>query len=414
MKKEQIFDVIVIGAGAAGLMTAIMCRRAKLSVLLLDGQKKIGAKILMSGGTRCNVTNLEIKESDYQSEKPRLVRNILSGFTSAEAMTFFEHLGIHLVHEDEGRVYPSTHSGKTVLDAFLRELNRLGIFLENECKVTSVRLEKGDFAVSGNGFQFFARKVVVATGGLSYPSTGSDGVGYRIAQDFKHNIIPTSPALTPLLTDDAGWKKLSGVSLPCRLALLVNGKKSAAFEGSFLFTHFGFSGPAALNISRHWDRLGAKTDREITISFLPDIPEDDFRQNINRYAVENPRRQLKSFLEERLPQRFVETFLKKIKIPESQTMNQLSRKEREEMISWLYAYRLPVTGIMGYGKAEVTAGGVDLSEVDPVSLESKLCPGLFFVGEVLDADGRIGGFNFQWAWASAVAAAKGIINTLKN
>jgi predicted Rossmann fold flavoprotein len=413
MDKTNHFDVVVIGAGAAGLMSAVHCARSGLEVLLLDGQKKIGAKILMSGGTRCNVTNRAINEKDYQSEQPRFVRNILNAFPSSKAIKFFEDAGVSLVVEEGGKVYPSTHSGKTILECLLKESDRCGLRLETGRKVKSILFKDQLFFVRGDDFQFIAKTVVLSTGGLSYPSTGSDGIGYKIAQHFGHNLIKTTPALTPLLTDDLDWKSLSGVAFDCKLTLKSNNVKEISYTGPFLFTHFGFSGLVVLDISRHWIRCQSAQNRRLAINFLPHLKEEEFRQRLIDYTQHFPRRLLKSFLEDLFSERLTQMILRKSKILIEQTMNQLKKEEREKLILFLYEYNLPVIDVMGYGKAEVTAGGIDLKEVDPVSLESKLCPGLFLAGEILDVDGRIGGFNFQWAWSSGVAAAKGVIKKLK-
>ena len=390
-------------------MTAIICKRSGLDVLLLDGQERIGAKILMSGGTRCNVTNLTVTENDYESEAKRTVRHILKAFPSTRAVEFFEDLGIKMVLEEDGKFFPSTHSGKTILEGLVREVGRIGVRLETVQKVTAVKLDRNQFLICGRGFSYRAGTIVLCTGGLSYPSTGSDGVGYQIAEFFGHRLISTSPALTPLETDDADWKSLMGVSLPVGLTLWVDGKKEAFYEGPFLFTHFGFSGPAVLNISRHWIRQRKAHSVKLEANFLPFEKEDYLLNTLMHEIEKNPARLVKRFLSAKLPERFVETLLKKAGIPDSLILNQLKREARETLVRSLFHFPLSVTRALGYLKAEVTAGGVDLRELNSRTLESKIQPGLFFAGEILDSDGRIGGFNFQWAWSSAVVAGHGVV-----
>ncbi len=408
----------VVGAGAAGLMTAVTCRRAGLRVLLLDGREKIGAKILISGGTRCNLTNLEVTEKDFQSESLRMVSRILQAFPSSSAVQFFRGLGVEVTLEQGGKFFPVTHSAKTVLDAFLKECERLGVRLETGRKVTGLSFDKDLFTVSGQGFSYSARAVVLCTGGLSYPSTGSDGTGYEIAKAAGHKLVFTTPALTPLLTDDQDLKNLSGIALPARLTLIHEKKKEAMYEGPLLFTHFGFSGPAALNMSRHWIRQHpnglAKGGVRLLANFLPAMKEDSFRDEILSASRQFPARLVKSFLAEKFPERFAEIFLKKTGLPPSLVLNQLKRAESEKLLQALFHFPLSVIGALGYIKAEVTAGGVDIREMDPRTLESKHRSGLFFAGEILDVDGRIGGFNFQWAWSSGVAAACGVIKKFKH
>ncbi len=400
------YDVAVIGAGAAGLAAAIAAARTgPVSVLLLDGRDMIGAKILMSGGTRCNVTHFKVLPSDFFSQTPRTVRNILSGFTPAQTLQFFHELGVRLVLEETGKYFPDTHSAKTVLDALVSEALRLKVELVTGCKISEVRQENGIFAAAGNGKTYLARTLILCTGGLSYPTTGSDGTGYSLAKKFGHERVETSPALTPLLTSDPDWKSLSGLTLDCRLELWEGGKKQIDFTDSFLFTHQGFSGPAALNISRHWLR-GSTPDAkpEIRAVFLPQQHENGLREKIMADRAAYPARSVKRWLAGLLPERLAEVLTRRAGIPEPGTLNQLARVQREALIRAVLQSPLAASGTSGYAKAEVTAGGVDLASVDAHTLESKKAPGLFFAGEILDVDGRIGGFNFQWAWASGHAA----------
>ncbi len=410
---KDLWDVSVVGASAAGLVTAIACARAGLHVLLLDGREKIGAKILMSGGTRCNLTNERVSEDDFHSETKRTVRQVLSAFPAEKTVAFFKEIGVDVVLEPGGKFFPSTHSGKTVLDALLREITRLGIQLKTGSKATNIRREGNHFQILTGVSTHVAKTIVLCTGGLSYPATGSDGTGYEIAKSFGHHLIPTSPSLVPLVTNDADLKTLSGVSLPACLSFFCSGKKQAAYEGSFLFTHFGFSGPVALNISRHWIRAcNTDCDMAIQANFLPAEREEDFKKSLIEEAKRNPKQFIKNLLSQFLPKRFVEVILKKSKISGEIPLNQLSREGREALTRALFHFPLPVAGSLGYEKAEVTAGGVDLKELDPKTLQSKLAPGLFFAGEILDVDGRIGGFNFQWAWASGTVVGRGVVKRL--
>ncbi len=413
---EKIWDTVVVGAGAAGLMTAIQCRRGGLEVLLLDTKPKIGAKILMSGGTRCNITNAKVLPADFETETPLTLRNILKTFPADKARQFFEEIGLELVLEEGGKYFPSTHSGRTVLEAFLLECDRLGIQLETPRKVTAVRphpnpLPEGEgkslFLLEGEGFSYQSKTVVLCTGGLSYPSTGSDGTGYKIAETFGHTLVPLTPSLTPLETDDPQWKSLAGVSLEARLTLRVDGKKKAEFTGGFLFTHTGFSGPAVLNVSRYW--LRETGGRELQICFLPQATEDRVREELIAEAKNIPTLSVRRIFAEDLPERLLDVLFEKSGVDGNVQLAHLQRIGREKLIRNLFYYPLAVTKAVGYGKAEVTAGGVDLSQVDPRTLESRLRPGLFFAGEILDVDGRIGGFNFQWAWSSGAAAARAIL-----
>ncbi len=395
----MIYDAIIIGAGAAGLMTTIVARRGGAKVLLLEGQNKVGAKILMSGGTRCNVTNKEVSERDYNSQQIVRVRNCLRAFDNNEAIAFFKDLGVELALEPTGKYFPITNSGKTVLDALLKVA---GPCIKTNCKVHSVKYDD-IYHVAGEGFCYQAHHVVLATGGLSYPTTGSDGVGYRLAAGFGHTLIDTTAALTPLTTEDKQLKSLAGITLPVRLTLMVDGKKAVSFEDSFLFAHFGFSGPAALDISRHWVKAEGK--KELLVSFMPAISEADFENTL----LSATNRKVKTVLTDHLPQRLADVLLAQAGISTDLLLNQLSKPLRQKLITLCLRNPLAITGVVGYSKAEVTAGGIDWKDINGKTLESNLQPGLFFVGEILDVDGRIGGFNFQWAWASGHAVGQEII-----
>lgn len=338
-------------------------------IVLLDSRNKVGAKILISGGTRCNVTNKTVTVSDYEGGPKHFLRHVFDAFTPEETIRFFEEIGVELVLEPTGKYFPTTHSGRTVLEALLKELERVAVPLKNPVKVTEIQKKENGFELISDQGPLSARRVVLATGGLSYPETGSDGTGLLIARKFGHTLLPTAPALTPLLSDDEDWSALSGLTLEdVRLDFYFEGRKRASSRGGFLFTHFGFSGPAALDISRHWALADPDRKPQIVADFLP----------VND--------------ERRLPKRFFETLRKKCA---KGTGKQISH------------YPLEVKGVFGYKKAEVTAGGVDLKEVKVSTLESKIVPGLFFAGEILDVDGRIGGFNFQWAWSTGVLAGRG-------
>ena len=399
------FDVVIIGAGPAGLMAAIRCAQAGLRTLVLDGGKTIGVKLLISGGGRCNVTNLKVTEKDYQTAEPRTVRNILRAFPPEKTLEFFKELGVEMVLEEGTKYFPKEQSSKVVLQALLKASRQAGVVIEQGKKVATVFKERGVFHVSGIGFECSGKTLAIATGGLSYPGTGSDGTGYQLAKALVHSLVLTTPALTPLLTGDPDWKSLSGITLPVELSIAADGKKIAGSEGALLFTHVGFSGPAVLDISGPWLRSDVK-QKELFVNFLPARREADIITGLARSAGAHADRSWKRALASYFPERLVEVLLKKHGIDPKMKLDQISKKERETFIHSLFRFPVKVTGAQGYEKAEVTSGGVDMKEVDAKTLESKLCPGLFFAGEVLDVDGRIGGFNFQWAWASGTVVGR--------
>ena len=337
-------------------------------VILLDSRHKVGAKILISGGTRCNVTNRAVAVSDYEGGPKHFLRHVFAAFTPEKTLRFFEEIGVPLVLETTGKYFPTTNSGRTVLEALLKELARVEVSLVEDVKVNELRKNGEFFELITDKEPIRARRVVLATGGLSLPETGSDGTGLAIAKKLGHSIAPTAPALTPLLSDDKDWSGLSGLTLEeVRLDFYWGGRKHASSRGGFLFTHFGFSGPAVLDISRHWALADPAGKPQIIADFLP---AGDAH---------------------RLPKRFFEALKKKCAEGPGKRPSH---------------YPLEVKNVFGYKKAEVTAGGVDLREVHASTLESKIVPGLFFAGEILDVDGRIGGFNFQWAWSTGAVAGQ--------
>ena len=413
---EKPADVAIVGAGAAGLMTAIWAgrvaqeKRAPLHILLLDARPKIGAKILMSGGTRCNVSNKEVKTSDFQGGPRHFVKHALEAFTPQETIRFFKRIGVELVLEPTGKYFPVTHSARTVLDALMRETERVGVTLKTGVRITEIKKAGGLFYLkdTDDTYQVSARRVVLTTGGLSYPTTGSDGTGYRIAKSFGHTIIDTFPALTPLLTNDSDWKGLSGISVEAELSFFKNGRKECECHGPLLFTHFGFSGPAALDVSRHFASATREGNPQIVANFLPHYHEGSLKAAFQCALKKNPNKLIQNFLAEEcsLPDRFVEVFLKKMSVSRDESVGKCSSESRKRLIRSMFHYPLEIAGVFGYKKAEVTAGGVDLKEVKVSTMESKLVDGLYFAGEILDVDGRIGGFNFQWSWSTGAVAGR--------
>ena len=420
MPDENTGDIAVIGAGAAGLMAAIQAAAAApdLRVLLLDSRKKIGAKILISGGTRCNVTNVRVRPTDYNRGPGHFVKHVLEAFTPQETIAFFERIGVELIAEPTGKYFPVTHSGKTVLEALMRESERAGVKLWTEVTIERLLREGEWFVPQGQSaaapFAARVRRVILATGGLSLPETGSDGTGLRIAQELGHTVVMTSPALTPLTTPDPDWKELSGITLEAGLSVYRKGKKEHECQGSFLFTHFGYSGPSALDISRHWVRIDPAEEPEVFADFAPQETVETLNSKFEAYRKDSPKRTAKSFLEKilGLPERFAVTFLKKANFEPELPLSRFTRADRGILIHSLMHCPLDVDGVVGYKKAEVTAGGVELKEVKVSTMESKLVPGLYFTGEVLDIDGRIGGFNFQWAWSSGTVAGRAAAKAL--
>lgn len=427
--------VAVVGAGAAGLTAALRAAEAGAQVALLNAHPKIGLKILMSGGTRCNVTHREVTERDYNGGSRMFVRNVLRAFPPEKAREWMETLGVALKLEETGKYFPVSDDAETVLAGLVGAVERAGVEVIAGARVVTLasgeaaprkRFRLGiqrvadsaafSSAVRGYGGEAWelpdanetesidADSVILATGGLSFPRTGSDGVGYALARSVGHTIVPPIPALTPLTADDPLSSEAQGVTLDVELTLWVEGRRVVTVPGSFLFTHFGYSGPAALDLSRHW--LRAEGERRVTASFLPGIRSETLVENWRARGVEDSKATVRRFLNVWIPDRVVVTLCRESGVDPASALNQVPRERRTALVSRVLERTMPITGTLGYEKAEVTAGGVALDEVDSGTLESRLVRGLFFCGEILDVEGRLGGFNFQWSWSSGTVAGR--------
>jgi predicted Rossmann fold flavoprotein len=410
-----VSDLVVVGAGAAGLATAIFAARAAphLHVRCVDGARRIGAKILVSGGSRCNVTNRVVTERDFWGGSSRVVRNVLRAFPAPRAAAFFEELGVRLHEEEDGKLFPDSNTSRTVLDALLNEAARLNIVIDTGHRVTAVRKDDEGFVVSFAGSEIRSRAVVIATGGRSLPKTGSDGAGYDLVRRLGHGYVETTPALAPLVLDGGTHAALAGVSHGAVLSLRVNGRIETRLEGSLLWTHFGMSGPVVLNMSRHWHRMrldGASVD--VMVNLVPGESFESLEAWWLEQERERPRAQVATIVAMRVPSAVADTWLRVAGIGPDVTMAHLPRDDRRRLIHALVETPVMVVDSRGYGYAEVTAGGIPLDEIDPATMQSRVCPGLFLVGEILDVDGRLGGFNFQWAWSSGWVAGHAIARAL--
>jgi predicted flavoprotein YhiN len=450
--------VAVIGAGAAGITAAIRAAEAGAHVLLLNAHPKIGLKILMSGGTRCNVSHREVAAADFHGGSRNVIARILRAFTSAQTREWFEgELGVGLKLEETGKYFPVSDDAQTVLDALLAACTRVGVEVRSGARV--VRIERvaslhGTAGRSGDvrsaaepalnaasprfrlGVQrvddasaFGSRvaevgkiewplpaaepeewvdadAVVLATGGLSFPRTGSDGTGYALALSVGHTLVPPVPALTPLTSEEPWCVMLQGLTSEVELALRVDGRVTERVRGSMLWTHFGYSGPAALDLSRHWVRESAASSVDVTLSVVPGRTRSELEQAWLATAEREPKSTPRRLLSAWMPDRLAIQLCAEAGVGPAKWLSQVPREGRAELLTLLTERPLRIDGTLGFEKAEVTAGGVPLSEVEPSTLESRACAGLYLCGEVLDVEGRLGGFNFQWAWSSGTVAGR--------
>ncbi len=405
--------VAIVGAGAAGLATAIFIRRLNpsVSVTLLDGAARPGAKILVSGGSRCNVTNASVSERDFWGGRSTIVRRVLRAFTASQTVEWFASLGVTLHEEAHGKLFPDSNRSRDVLDALLREVHACGAVLKPATRVTDVARSTDGFVVHTGDAVHEADVVVLATGGQSLPKTGSDGAGLAIARRLGHTIVPTTPALAPLTLEQqsAFGTCVQGVAQDVELSIWIDDVVAMRLSGALLWTHFGVSGPVVLDGSRHWLRAQLDgRDVRVSLNLLPGEGFEDVDTALTRLAASRPRTSLQTATAELLPSSVASAALRHLQLDETTPLARLTRVDRRRLAHALVEWPLGVTGSRGYNYAEATAGGVALEEINPATMASRRCEGLYLVGEMLDVDGRIGGFNFQWAWSSARAAARGI------
>jgi predicted Rossmann fold flavoprotein len=408
-------DLAIVGAGAAGLATAIFLGRANRtrSVVLLDGARKPGAKILVSGGTRCNVTNRVVSETDFWGGRRTLIRQVLHAFTSDDTVRFFRELDVPLHEEADGKLFPDSNRSRDVLNALLRAVDAGGARLLADHRVVEIQSSEGGFLVATSKGTIRCRHVVLATGGQSLPKSGSDGSGFGFARRLGHTIVPTTPALVPLVLDEvdgaAMHRTLSGVSHEVELSVWVDGRISTRLRGALLWTHFGVSGPVALNASRHWLRATLEERAvTVTVNLCPGATFDSLDRSWAASASARPKTSVATALAAWIPSSVAAALLLRLSVDPSQGLAHLPRASRRAIVHALTEWPLAVAGPRGYTYAEATAGGISLEEVRISTMESRVCEGLFLVGEILDVDGRIGGFNFQWAWSTAFVAARAL------
>lgn len=401
--------VVVVGAGAAGTMAAIFAAESGARVLLLERTRDGGRKILISGGGRCNVLPSEVDPSRYvTASSPNTLRKILLSWPLEDQRRFFEEVvGLRLVREPEtGKLFPSSNRARDVRDGLLGLAASRGVRRRFDSLVVGVQppvgVEPWEVRLDG-GETIEAAAVVIATGGLSVPATGSDGTGIRVVRQLGHTLHDTYPALTPLTADPPPHAPLAGISAQVAIeAPLKKGRFTTS--GGFLFTHRGYSGPSVLNVSHLAVRSRMEGGpRQPVLVQWTELDASAWEALLLERSPGN----VLTLLRRHLPARLADTLAAEAQVDPSRTLAQLRREERTRLVELLARYPLPWTGDEGYKKAEVTGGGVPLAEVDPRTLESRVCPGLFLCGEILDAFGPIGGYNFLWAWSTGRAAGSG-------
>jgi predicted Rossmann fold flavoprotein len=389
-------DVLVIGAGAAGLMCAIVAGQRGRSVLVVDHANKVGKKILMSGGGRCNFTNLGVTPANYLSANPHFAKSALARYTPTDFIGLVEKHRIAYHEKELGQLF-CDESSKLIVRMLLDECAQTGVRIETSCGIQRVRRTDEGFSVFTAHGEVHAQSLVVATGGLSMPSMGATGFGYELARQFGHAVLPTRAGLVPLTLSgkhQEHYNDLAGVALPAVEARV--GKRG--FRAGLLFTHRGISGPSILQISSYW-----QPGDDLRIDLLPDL---DAAAWLAAQRVARPAAELKNVLADALPKRLAQRMCELWF--ESRPMRQYREAELASIGAQLHDWPIVASGTEGYRTAEVTLGGVDTDGISSSTMQSKLVPGLFFIGEVVDVTGWLGGYNFQWAWASGNAAGEAV------
>jgi len=401
------YNIGIIGGGAAGLMSAVTAARSGAgNVAIFESQKRCGTKILASGGTRCNLTNRDINESHYCGGSKNFIRNVLHAFGRDDALAFFNSIGVETYLEgDNGKYFPVTDKAASVTQALIREAHRMGVEIIPEIKIEQTLYEDGRFILFTSSGKIFVNKLIIAAGGKSYPLTGSSGDGYKFARSFGHNIITTRPALTPLILDEPELRVLSGLTLKCEIKIKEGKKEIFRNRESLLFTHCGISGPLGLNASR-FVPVSHTESIKLNLNFLEGKTKEEVVSLLKNQIKFSPQKSVISYFKQSLPNSLCSALFKKEGIDEAVKFISMSKQTALKLASVFTECPLKCTGVKGYNEAEVTAGGVDLSELKYQSMESRLVPGLYFAGEVCDVDGDLGGYNFQWAWSSGYIAGK--------
>ncbi len=388
-------DVIVIGAGAAGLMCAAQAGYRGRSVTVLDMGKKPGRKILISGGGRCNFTNENASPNNYLCANPHFVKSCLSRYTQHDFVELVDRHGLAYHHKTLGQLF-CDNSAQDIVNILLTECEWAGVTIKLRSEVLNVAKTAMGYSVTTEQETLTCESLVVASGGLTMPKLGATPIGYKIADQFGLKVLPTMAALVPFTLhqhDKERFEGLSGISIPCE----VTSEDGTVFKENILFTHRGLSGPAILQISSFW-----RAGQAVTINLLPEL---DLKQQLADWRETQAQKSLKNSLATILPKRFVEILYDSKAIPDC-NINQLTHGQIDALADYIHAWQIKPNGTEGYRTAEVTLGGVDTDELSSKTFEAKKAKGLYFIGEVTDVTGWLGGYNFQYAWSCGFAAGQ--------
>lgn len=397
--------VIVVGGGASGMLAAIVAKRNGSDVTILERNDRMGKKILATGNGRCNYTNINASNINYHGKNPKFTYSALGSFDVDMTMDFFERIGITPFIEEGGRVFPMSLQSSSVLDVLRLEIENLGIKVRLNSHVKNINHDKNFLLELDDGKKLKSEKVIIATGGMAMPASGSDGNGYNLLKELGHNIIEPFPGLVQLKLDGNLFKSLKGVKFPGKAMLCSGGKLLLEDFGDVLFTNYGISGPPILQISRTaLQYLNKKKGVKLSISIIYSKTREELYDYLQKRFIYMKKRTIEESLIGLINKRLIPTVLKEIKIKRDKNVSEISQKEINKLSNILTNWEFNVVGSKGWKEAQVTAGGVSTKEIDSKTMESKLVKGLFITGEILDIDGDCGGYNLQWAWSSGYMA----------
>ena len=401
--------ILVVGGGAAGMMAAVTAARRGKNVLLLEKNEKLGKKLFITGKGRCNLTNSAEVEELFNAvvSNPKFLYSSFYSFTNDQVIGFFEELGVKTKVERGGRVFPESDHSSDVIRALEQEMKRLGVRISLGTEVKEILTEdgRGKGVRLSSGRTIAADAVIVATGGISYPSTGSTGDGYRFARECGHKVTDLSPALVPMEVKEWYAKELMGLSLRNIGIRITDGKKKLYEEfGEMLFTHYGVTGPVILSASSIVGKKLKEHPLTLHIDLKPALTEEQLDKRVLREFEANHNRQFKNAVDSLFPAKLKPVAIELSGIPEEKKVNEVTKEERLHFVRLIKDFSMTLTGLRGYHEAIITKGGVSVKEIDPGTMESKLVKGLYFAGEVLDLDAVTGGYNLQIAWSTGYLA----------
>lgn len=405
--------VLIVGGGAAGMMAGIFAGRNGHEVHIYEKNEKLGKKLFITGKGRCNLTNAGDMDTLFASviTNPKFLYSGFYSFTNEQAIEFFEELGVRTKIERGNRVFPVSDHSSDVISAMTRELKRLRVEVHLNTAVRQIKTREGRFLslILSNGQEITGDSCIIATGGMSYPSTGSTGDGYRFAQEAGHRVTELSPSLVPIETEEEDIRELQGLSLRNVNACIYSGKKKLYEEfGEMLFTHYGVSGPIIISASSVIGKKLKEGRMKLSVDLKPALSFEQLDARVLRDFEENKNKQFKNAVDKLFPAKLKPVMIRRSGIDPEKKVNEISREERHRFVMLIKDFEMTLVRLRDFKEAIITKGGVDVKQIDPGTMESKIIPGLYFIGEVLDLDALTGGFNLQIAWSTAYLAGNAV------